>query len=143
MKIKIVEKNWDGYTGALAGFSFVDGVSENDIDLYKALYIGGVIQIVDADTGLPVSELHEATLIKDIPLEASCETSPANIIEEAPIVEEEPVVEKIKIYTREELEAIADSSGIKGIRAIANQYNIKSTSIVELMEQILLEQNKA
>lgn len=142
MKIKIVENNWDGYNGPLAGYNFIDGVSEDDIPAHKALYIGGTIKIVDAETGLPVSESQEALVLRNVPVKASEELKLAPIEEKVEVAAEEKVEVAVVKYTRAELEAIADEKGIKGIREIAAPYGIKSTSIVELMEAILKAQDK-
>jgi len=48
----------------------------------------------------------------------------------------------VKIYSREELEKIADDKGIKGIREISDPLGLKSTSIVPLIDMILEHQAK-
>lgn len=58
---------------------------------------------------------------------------------EAELAEAEPAA--AKVYTREELEAIADTTGIKGLREIADPMGLTSTSIVPLIDAILETQN--
>lgn len=45
-----------------------------------------------------------------------------------------------QIYTRDELEAVADEKGISGLREIGAQYDAKSTSIEGLIEKIISAQ---
>ena len=54
--------------------------------------------------------------------------------------EEEDEPEERKIYTREELEAVADDSGIRGLREIGDPLNVKATSLTTLIDLILKAQ---
>lgn len=42
-----------------------------------------------------------------------------------------------KIYTKAELEVIADSSGIKGLREIADAHGVTANSIVGLIDKLI------
>ena len=49
---------------------------------------------------------------------------------------------KVKIYTKEELEKIADEKGISGLRDIAVQFGVTSNSISSLIYKILDRQER-
>lgn len=55
---------------------------------------------------------------------------------------DEPVSKPAEIgeYTREQLEAIADKTGLKGLREIGDKMSIKGKSIPELIDRILKDQ---
>lgn len=46
----------------------------------------------------------------------------------------------VQIYTREELEAVADSEGIAGLRLIGGVMGVKAKGIVEMIDGILKAQ---
>lgn len=54
-----------------------------------------------------------------------------------------PILKTEGTYTREELEQIADSSGINGLRVIGDPLNLRATSIAALIDKILATQSKA
>ena len=60
--------------------------------------------------------------------------------EEDLLLIDEDVPDGPKVYSREELEAIADKDGIQGLRDIGNPLNVKATAIDKLIEMILLAQ---
>lgn len=127
MKIKIVQPGWAGFTGQLGAFEFVDGISVDDISSVDAQRLAGIVGIEDADSGANPS-------ITQNMIEKNSKAAPI----EAPVaaVNETPTAE----YTKESLEAIADASGIKGVREIADKFGIKGQSITELIEKILTAQ---
>lgn len=57
-------------------------------------------------------------------------------------VDDKPV-EPTRVYTRAELEEIADQDGIKGLRDIGTPLGAKNTSIHKLIDEILAAQSKA
>jgi hypothetical protein len=63
----------------------------------------------------------------------------ATPVEETAVVV--PVTEVAPVFTgevtRENLEKIADESGISGLRDIGNQYGVKASSIAKLIDDIL------
>ena len=55
-------------------------------------------------------------------------------------VADEDGAEEVKVYTREELEALADEQGIAGLRAVGEARNVRSNSIDSLINKILKAQ---
>jgi hypothetical protein len=55
----------------------------------------------------------------------------------------EPESEPEKVYSKEELEQIADDKGIAGLRAIADPLNVKDNSIAGLIKEIINAQGSA
>lgn len=148
MKIKIIEKGWEGYNGPLGTIHFENGVSTNPFSHAEGLRIGANIQVVEVDDegnelgGVGLGHEFQTIVkmgIETIPLlPTDAERAASAVLE--PIVEEEtkPVIEgDAKVHTREELEAIADAKGIKGLREIADPLGAKSNSIPALIDAII------
>ena len=130
MKIKIVEPGWVNFTGHLGAFHFTDNVSDEDIGTADAAFLAGIVSIEVVGTGANPSSAQ--TIIDNANTEAEIE-QPVKYVPVAP-------VEGAPVYTKEALEAIADASGIKGIREVAEPLGISGTSIVGIIEKILLVQ---
>lgn len=138
MRVKIVEPGWEGYTGNFGVAVFENGVAE--LSELEANRVGAAVRIVelnedDEEDGV-VNIGHEITKTKDMsaPVEERVEVTE----EPAPKTEE---VEEREVHTREQLEAIADAEGIKGLRVIADPLGIKSTKMLELIEKIMEAEN--
>lgn len=58
---------------------------------------------------------------------------------QAPDSQDTPAA-SVKVWTREELEAIADAEGIKGLREVGTPMGAKNTSISKLIDEILAVQ---
>lgn len=124
MKIRIIEKGWAGYTGDLGAFAFVDSVSVQDIGQADAAYLAGIVSIENIETGKSpsVTQLMVDSIDRSVPVEKRSEAT-------APAIGPK--------HTKDELEAIADSLGIKGIREIAEPLGLKGNSISELIDKVL------
>ena len=153
MKLKITQPGWEGYTGQLGMAFFKDGVSIADVPKLVARRLAGVVGCVWEDGTNPSVTQDELT--RDVPAPDVVTTIPAPAPEPAPAlmpveapnatVETQPsefiqpvdpsalTVPTAAIYTKEELEAIADAEGIVGLRAIADPLDIKSNSISALI----------
>jgi len=167
MKVKIVEPGYAGYTGLLGQIEFVDAVSVNDVPTREALWVGGILRIVEVDdAGNELGSVsHADELVRtrhlDMPITPEMETgdvdAPSPDSEEARVAKELaeakapdplPVTpaeddEPAKVYTRAELEAIADDKGIAGLRDIGSPLGAKHTSIPGLIEAILTAYKQA
>lgn len=144
MKLKMVQPGYEQYTGYFGQVYFENGVSVEEVSDKNAQQLAALISFVDAETGESVSMLHahaearyaEAgiTYLKsNADLEA--EKNGGEVVEAAPQASNEFV-----IYTREQLEDIADKKGIAGLREIADARNIKGTSVAKLIDQIIASQ---
>lgn len=83
------------------------------------------------------AEAIDAAMAEFTSLATNPEENPES--EEAEETEENPTPKTV--YTREDLEKIADAQGIKGLREIADPLGLKSTSIVPLIDAILEAQS--
>lgn len=160
-RIKIVSGIFKGYTGVIgAGYAFVDGVSVEELPTAVAQMISaeGDAFVVDADGELLLNEqgAHYKVMPGAMPIADSIEVPlPMKRVNE--VVDEENDIETYipqkgslehadaatvadaeqTSYTREHLEAIADKSGLRGLREVGDKLKVKGKSIPELIEKIL------
>jgi hypothetical protein len=129
MKLKIIQAGWANYTGMLCGAQFNEGVCD-EATKRQAAQIANIIQ-VETDEGKNPSDTQAVI---------DSQTTAMSIPEP---VAPPPAAPKITtIYSKEELEKIADEKGIDGLRAVAPE-GVKSKSIVKLIQAILDAQNAA
>jgi hypothetical protein len=152
MKIKLQDSTTNGYIGSV---EFKDGVSVHPVsprqaNQFKAAISG--VQIVQ-DDGETVDEVLNNMFpiiprgyYEDAGLEVPSQyltywdgTYPKTFEPEVEVAPETPTVAPASaaLYTREQLEAIADQQGIVGLREIATPLGIKGKSIVELIEELV------
>jgi hypothetical protein len=157
MKIKIIQKGWEGYTGILGTVMFKDGVSTRDLTPNEQAYFSVVMRVAEIEndgtethysasaeltrTGkiqMPVVEKRKT--VEQIEAEA-----PAPAADEVTAPDPMPVEQPTekKVWTREELEEVADKDGIRGLRVIGTPMGAKNTSIHKLIDEILTFQAKA
>jgi hypothetical protein len=142
MKIKFVAADLAAFTGMYGAIEFKDGVSVNDVTARDVQLYGAITSIEvlgdDYTPDRPYSEIsHIAAISVNLP-------TLAEIMAQNPVVDvqdERPVAPGV-IYTKAELEAIADKEGIAGVRAIGETMNVRAHSIVKLIEAILAAQAK-
>lgn len=132
MKLKLVQPGYENMTGYLGMTLFQDGVSVSDVPLREARNLGMAIKVVYEDGSDPnpaqnlLNSMHNKAGEVKAPV-ADAETK-------------SPVASTA--YTQGSLEAIADKDGIKGVRAVAEKFSVKGTSIAELIREILAAQAK-
>jgi hypothetical protein len=166
VKVRIVSKGWESYTGSL-GFRavFKDGVSVDDLDTRQVARIGSNLTIIDVETGLqvgpsvahlnlqPVSFRVAEVLVDQAQedrtvafdrdkLAAEVETRKATdaaALADAQRKAQEQFDADV-VYSRVELEAIGANDGIAGLRAISTPLGVKGRGIAELVNEILAAQ---
>lgn len=132
MKLKLVQPGYENMNGYLGMTLFEDGVSVSDVPLREARNLGMAIKVEYEDGTDPnpaqnlLESMHNEAGTVAAPVAGSENESPAAGV----------------TYTQESLEAIADKDGIKGVRAVAETFNVKGTSIAELIREILEAQAK-
>lgn len=161
-KIKITQDGWAGYTGILGTLEFVNGISTTVPTKVQAAQFGVVMKFAEVDAdGNELGQMSaNAELVRTKGVAAKVAT-PMKRASEMPKEVKEPEAAKApeikapnpmpfekpadpaKVYTAEELEAIADKEGIKGLRKIGTPLGAKNTSIAALIEEILQAQAKA
>lgn len=161
-KIKITQDGWQGYTGILGTLEFVNGVSTTVPSRVQAAQFGVVMKFAEVDDeGKELGQMSanvELVRTKNVAAEVLV---PMKRASEMPKPEPKPEAAKApevtapnpmpfeapadpaKVYTADELAAIADKDGIKGLRKIGTPLGAKNTSISALIEEILQAQAKA
>lgn len=137
MRIIITQPGWAGFTGLLGTVQFQDGISIEDLGRGDIQQIAAVVTVEEFKDGKATgfNPSIAQTIIDHRTLRA--EVVPARV------AEPEPVKAPAKIYTEDELAAVADAKGIAGIRDIADDYGQKGKSIAELIGKILTAQAEA
>lgn len=132
-----------GFDGALAGVSFRNGISAKPMQLRKAKRfstgfgledlggtqirpIGPFAGYVSADDSGNPHESEAAPKTKKPKAKAKVESVKA----EAPVVSPE-------LWTKEELEKIADKGGIGELREISDPLGVRGTSITGIIEKVV------
>lgn len=122
MKLKLVQKGYEGFTGLFGVTEFKDGVSVNDVPLREARNIAISIKTEYEDGSDPNPAQNLLNSMHNKAGEAPAEVkTPA-----------QPPVD----FELGKLEAIADKDGIKGLREIADPLGIKGNSIKELIKNL-------
>lgn len=130
-------------TGNLAQFAFKDGVSVENVSRADAERLGSSMRVYDAETGEQISKIHRMTAGRSlgfIPKEQSEQPQSEPVVEKA-IKESVQVAPELN-YTREQLEAIADEGGLKGLRDFAEPYGVRGKSIVGIIDELMLKVDK-
>lgn len=146
MKLKIIQKGFENYTGQMGMILFKDGVSVDDVKERDALRLSAcmacrwvndepiTITKVEIEPSAPIGR--SAYLVETDGMPKPVAGNDGRTI----YVEDDLTDAPIKVtrfYSRLELEEIADTKGIKGIREIAAPLGIRGTSINALIDDIL------
>lgn len=138
MKIRIDEVGYDKYTGLLGLVEFVDGISVNEVSVGELNRMSAIFRVVDASDDKEIGAISEYA--KTSQIEFKVEGAEEVV---AKFVEPNEDIPSTTVYTKEQLEALADKEGITGLREIADAMNIKGTSITGLINGILGSSNNA
>lgn len=146
MKLRLTAPGWETYTGQMGVIFFEDGLSVSDVLPVDAVRVAGVIG-AEWEDGRPanVSQIYldnantPAPTIEHNPaVEAATEAWSEKVAETVvKLGEALEAIREVKLYTQDELAAIADASGVTGLRKIAEPLGIKSNSIRGLIDGIL------
>lgn len=141
--LKLIQRNYVGYTGQVGRWSFVDGVSVEPIPPVERIRIAANFQVVELDEdgnviGSPspahtVVANHRTRLQLREPLARQTEDEKKDENVRVVMGSEERRV----VLSREALENVASESGIAGLREIAAPWNVRSKSIPVLMQMII------
>lgn len=127
MKLRIIEPGWTNFTGDLGGVPFENCVSTRDVTRREAFSLSNSIRVETLEGKNPSSS-QEALDALSIPMGVAELVVSAEV--EAP--KPEPTG-----YTRAQLEAVADSKGIEGLREIGRTVGVSSKSINGLIDLII------
>jgi hypothetical protein len=146
MKIKFIAPDLAKFSGMYGSIEFVDGVSvehvtQADVDLYGAI---STIEVLGDDftPEMPYSEAkHLVATMTSLPTLAELQAQAASAVHAMmapPGADLAPeLVAPAVLYTKEQLEAIADKEGIAGLREIGTPLNVRATSISKLIQEIM------
>jgi hypothetical protein len=132
-KIRIIEPGWETYTGDLGATTFDNGVSTHVVNQTDAQRLANNIR-VETLVGVNPSTSQLVIDIQNTPMD---ENMAADVFIDRGIV---PDKTYLVIYTRAQLEEMADNYGIAGVRIVADPLGVKSKSIVALIEGVLQRQ---
>ena len=124
MKIKLVEPGWETFSDYLGFVLFKDGESVEDVSPAEAARLASIVRIETLEGRNP----SPAQMILDNwsgPMIVAT-TDTADAAKAAPA----------KSWTQEELSAIADEKGIKGLREIGDDLGLKGAGIADLIAKI-------
>ncbi|MEZ2310753.1 hypothetical protein AB6809_29335 [Paraburkholderia sp. RCC_158] len=124
MKIKLVQKGWESYTGNFGGVNFAAGESVSDVAESDARRLANIVRIDRLDGTNPSSS--------QVALDSKC-ISMSVLGTDPTTGTPKPVLQ----FSVEQLEHIAGEKGIKGLREIGDVYGVKATGIAELIKLIL------
>lgn len=137
-KVKLLESTFKGYTGLLCGVQFENGVSVQELPFVDQQRICASMRAETVD-GRNVS----AAGAYSERYAVTADTVKEYIAGPVTKMERGTVESDVQIYTREELEAVADSEGIAGLRLIGGKMGVKAKGIVEMIDGILKAQGGA
>lgn len=144
MKLKITEQGWENFSGNLGITVFENGVSLYDVPQTEINVISGNIRVVNFENDENVGVLELNADLQNKP----CSSHNLQTWEEILNEQASPSAKPVKAvqtaadkYTQEELEAIADKSGIAGLREVCDKIGVKGTSIVGLINGVIAMQN--
>jgi hypothetical protein len=139
-KLIIKEPGWGNYTGPLYGIEFVNGVSTTIYSQMQAQQVSAMIRI-ETDEGKNPSVSQQIVDSKHTPMDADMvrdfsngELTTATALNES--------LKPLRVWTVEELNEIADSQGINGLRAVAEPMGVRGREISALIQGILEKQPK-
>lgn len=129
MKLRLVEKGFETYTGQFGILNFDRGLSVTDVNPHEARRVGGVMKVRWEDGSDP-SSTQQMLDFQSVQAD-SAKTAAAS----APVAEVK--VAPARAYTEEELGKIADEKGIAGLREIADSLGVKGRSVADLIAGIM------
>lgn len=157
MKLRLTQPGFTRYTGQMGVIQFEDGLSTTDVLPIDAIRMAAVMlclwedgsspsiaqSILDnADTAAPMFEKAEPTPASASAPESTTDAKPECQLDtqsgtqsdqQSGQQSEPPAV----TYTEDQLAAIADKEGIKGLRVIGDALGIKANSIKDMIAAIL------
>lgn len=144
MKIRIADAGFARYTGHFGVVEFKDGESLHDVAPYEIDRLAASIRITDLG-GTPLGAAERIVQAHDDAAPAALRLLTAeemNLPPEVPSRPETPAQSATSptFHTKDELSAVADTQGIKGLRVIGDTWGVRGKAIPLLIETILKAQ---
>lgn len=145
--VVIKDRKFINYTGVMFGVPFKDGRTTAKMHINDAIRMGAVFAC-ETESGEVINPLLRQMVLRQTSDLSACEDFVVKPTQEKEFFAPEPDIapadeEKqpvLVVYTREELEAIADNDGIRGLRDVAELRGVKGRSIEELISELLAAQ---
>lgn len=147
-RLKFIQKGYETYTGPIGKFTFVDGLSTELIHRVDRDMLSTAFQFAEVDDdGNEVEAGVAARLVSEArEFKAEIHSLPRMTEEEKAAEDHSAVLRSQKapteLYTRDQLETIAEKHGLKGLRTmVGDLWGVKNRSITLLIDEILVAQN--
>jgi hypothetical protein len=147
-KVRIDEPGWSSFSDWLGSVQFENGVSTRELTEREIAVIASNLKIVKVDTdeqiGLAVTMANTSHLSAEVKVALQRAPEPKVTIEtsDVPPTTFHPIKVESAKHTKESLEALADEGGIKAVRKIADEYDVKGVQIAKMIDEILEAQSK-
>jgi hypothetical protein len=146
-KIKIIASGWENYNADFGGVLFENSISVEPVTRAQINRISAMVlcELVDED-GKPIEQAGNAArgvalASVQVPVSAGLqrqtEKEKANELKLAALQSDKP---PYRIMTKEELEGVATAGGIKGLRTVAEHWNVHDRKITNMIREILKAQ---
>lgn len=149
MKLRMTQPGYETFTGQMGTVFFEDGLSTANVKPSDAVRMAAqfLCQWEDGSTASVAQSIldHAHTTTNNLPAEVNADQALATQRAEAAqlaghVAQPDGTAAPAHRYTEDELSAIADERGIKGLRAIAEPLGVKGNSISEMIRAILGKQ---
>jgi hypothetical protein len=144
LKVKITEPGWERYSEYLNGVKFENGESVEELNQMQVDRIAATMRVQVID-GVPENQRLVSENQRKAEVAENMKRVEAEELEAERRREAEKKAEKVKkaagqMFSREQLEEIADEHGINGLRDVGDRLGVKGRSIEGLIEDILKAQ---
>ncbi|MBP2498255.1 hypothetical protein ABID82_005146 [Methylobacterium sp. PvP062] len=145
-RIKITQPGWAGFTGEIGITLFKDGISVDHVGRREIVKIGASLSLIEVDDE---GDEGENPALQHRMLTDGSMSIPAEVLTPLARASDEPSVPAapraakavdpttITFHTKDELEKLAETKGLAGLRAIMDPLNIKAVSINKAIQVIL------
>lgn len=132
-RVRIVQKNMTTYSGPIGAHNFTDGKSDTALSYHEYMSLGACMAIVPLDQKSEKKILTPASVMVD--RTATSESEFVKKFNDGTVFLEAD--KEDREYSREELEEIAQKSGLPGVREIARKFNCTGRSISDCINAII------
>lgn len=126
--VRIDRTGWEKFTGNLGFVEFKDGISVRPLTDREIQQIGASIRLARVDTDEQVG--------LGVRIQQNRKMS-AEVKKQLPKASEKKEEVKPLKYDRDKLDEIASEGGIKAIREVAKEFDVKGVEISKMIEDIL------
>lgn len=137
-KVRLLQPGYEKFTGQFGRNTFTNGLSDEPLLPIHAHFIGSAMK-AEYEDGSAINPAENYSL-SAVNTPAEAEKIAAERIESVSLSQERVTTDATEKYTREQLEEIADKRGIKGVREVADLFDVKANSVAALIEGVLKAQ---